>query len=218
MLRFAHASAIGALFTESQHEADEESVRIDVEELISEKAEQERRLQAESELIRVIDRERFAKVRKRAEIQDEQTPRKRLRAEMDQEDDAKSLDGSEVVEVKPSLPVKAMKQKKPRLSMKIEPVRAVVKEIPSYPCLFCPSLDAENLLRVFEPSDDVAVRSRSRNGLILAHLSCANSIPEVWIEDRMVSEQMTTVVMGANAITKDRWNLVRPCTAVMTKS
>ncbi len=175
-------------------------------ELMSEKAEQERRLGAEKELERVIHRERGSKGRKRVSEQEGNTPRKRLRAE------SAANDGIAVVEpdaddAKPPLPVKGMKQNKLRLlPTKTKPV--VVKEIPSFPCLFCPSLDAEDLLLVYEPSQEVKARSKSLGGGTLAHLSCANSIPEVWVEDRLVGEMTIPVVMGANGITKDRWNLV----------
>lgn len=188
------------------------SVRIDVDELMSEKAEQDRKFQAENELVRVIQRERGAKGGKNALDHDGVTPRKRMWTEIadGESDEASSLE-ADVIDVWPSVLVKGMKQNKPRISLSVKPKAGVVKEIPSYPCVFCPSLDVDDLLLVLEPSEDVVARSQSRGGLVLAHLSCVNSIPEVWIEDRLVGEQTIPVVMGVNGITKDRWNLVTTC-------
>ena len=127
-----------------------------------------------------------------------------MRVEPAPQIDAIPLDDMAAVEESPSLPVK----NKPRISLSVKPRPMMVKEIPSYPCLFCPSLDSDDLLLVNEPSEDVIARSRRREGPITAHMSCANSIPEIWVEDRITNGLMVTVVMGAGAINKDRWNLV----------
>jgi hypothetical protein len=107
--------------------------------------------------------------------------------------------GAAQLEVKDKAP-----RPRPRPS---KPVR-IVKEKPSYPCVFCPSLSTDNLLPVFEPNDQVRSASKATDGKILAHLACVQAIPEVWIAEEDWDGKRQEVVLGSGTIVKDRWNLV----------
>lgn len=91
----------------------------------------------------------------------------------------------------------------------------VVKEIPSYPCLFCPSLSTDNLRPVHNPPDAVRAHSQSRNpqDQLFAHHECALGIPEVGIRDVMVDEQGTLVqhIVDTERIETARWKLRCHC-------
>ena len=184
-------------------------MRIDVNELLSEMAEQERQIEAERDLIGVIHRERGSKGRKRTSKQDEQISHKRMRgALVDCHSNGQMVAEAGDNAVRTSILVKGMKQGKPRMSISLKLKPTIVVKVPSYPCLFCPSLEVSDLLEVLDPSEDVKARSKSRTGFVAAHLSCVNSIPEVWVENRSDGDLTVPVVMGANNIPKDRWNLV----------
>ena len=159
---------------------------------MSEKAEQEKQLQAQEDLVQAIHRERGSQKRTMAQ---DGTPRKRMR----------KSDDAPTVESDPSPVMKGTKCNKPKIALSVKPPRLVVKQVPSYPCLLCPSLATDDLLPISYPSDDLRARSKATDGSVMAHLSCVNSIPEVWVDDR---EGEGMVVRGADDIPKERWNLV----------
>ena len=184
------------------------SVRIDVDELLSEIAEQEQQIEAERDLIGVIHRKRGSKGRKALD-DDEQTSRKRMRrALVDCNADRASVAESNIPAIETSIPGSGTKQGRSKMSTSLKLKPTTVAAVLWYPCLFCPSLEVADLLEVFDPSEDVKARSKSRNEIVAAHLSCVNSIPEVWVENRSAGDLTVLVVMGANNIPKDRWNLV----------
>lgn len=137
------------------------------------------------------------------------TPKKRGRPrKIKANEPANNLDGAGQVQHE-------AKDKAPR-PRPPKPVR-VVKEKPSYPCVFCPSLSTDHLLPVFEPNDQVRSASKATDGKVLAHLACAQAIPEVWIAEEDWDGKRQEVVLGSGNIVKDRWNLVsRQCKGAVT--
>jgi hypothetical protein len=128
------------------------------------------------------------------------TPKKRGRPRKVKADElANNLDGAGPAQHE-------VKDKAPR-PRPPKPVK-IVKEKSSYPCVFCPSLSTDNLLPVFEPNDQVRSASKATDGKVLAHLACAQAIPEVWIAEEDWDGKRQEVVLGSGNIVKDRWNLV----------
>ncbi|KAI0325141.1 hypothetical protein GY45DRAFT_1356889 [Cubamyces sp. BRFM 1775] len=95
------------------------------------------------------------------------------------------------------------------------------KEPEGFPCCLCVSTSREGLLRVpdpptwwYEPGNSEALGGRQ----CMAHFECASVVPETWVDEVEVGDPnehgMRTkeqVVFGVDGIVKDRWNL--KCTA-----
>jgi hypothetical protein len=192
-------------------ECVEHSVRINVDEMV-----------AERELVEAIEEERkAAKPRKRRRIDEdtkiedpstpqaeEPTPRKPRRITIVRHDDAEGLPvETEVQET--TMPVNDMDNKKRKITIKREKVAkpAIVKEVTSYPCLFCPSLAVDDLLPVHDSLDAVRVHSHSQDAKLMAHYSCALGIPEVSVEEVVVDGQPVLSIVGAEYIEAARWKL-----------
>ncbi|WWC59996.1 uncharacterized protein I303_102559 [Kwoniella dejecticola CBS 10117] len=199
------------------------SVHIDVDEMI---AKEEKRLNGEQELLDAIKEERQNKrPRKRPTAEQAETPRKKVKRQdgvilEEEEAPAGSEMGAEdeiVVNV-PKAPV--MRKRKPKSVIDLSPTRpklkpAIVKENPFYPCLFCPSLTAEGLLPVLEPTEYIRNIWKPRTEQICIHHQCALAMPGVGIEDREVDGKLGPVVVGLENIESARWGL--KCAACLDK-
>ncbi|EIW69101.1 hypothetical protein TREMEDRAFT_31415, partial [Tremella mesenterica DSM 1558] len=175
------------------------SVRIDVDEML-----------AERELVEAIDNERSAK-KKRSRISTDTPTSKRPRTSTVFPEDASQSDETEEPEHESKLPISGMEKSKKATHISKPRPPAIKKEIPSYPCLFCPSLSQEGLTMVEGANEVVQARSKSRVPGLFAHRSCALAIPETSVDDREVDGKLVGVIANVNAIPTDRWNL--KCTA-----
>ncbi|KAI0819764.1 hypothetical protein BC628DRAFT_1400914 [Trametes gibbosa] len=105
-----------------------------------------------------------------------------------------------------------------RVTLKLPPKP---KEPDTFPCCLCVSMSQEGLLLVqdppawwYEPGIPEAAGGRS----CMAHAECANIVPETWVDEVEVGDpdehgerQREKRVFGVDGIVKDRWNL--KCTA-----
>ncbi|KAF6752727.1 specific transcriptional repressor [Ephemerocybe angulata] len=85
-----------------------------------------------------------------------------------------------------------------------------VTEPEPYPCCLCVSMQQEGLLAVHEPPVNRrdAVDSANNPKVWMAHELCAKIIPETWVDEFDVSDgTKKKMVFGVGAIVKDRWNL-----------
>lgn len=195
-------------------ECVEHSVRINVDEML-----------AERELVEAIEEERkVGRPRKRktldAQIDSDgkstsaPRPRKIKIVRQDSsgvhvEEEADEVDD----EAKPtSLSATGMEPKKKRVKLVTkEPKPVIVKEVPSYPCLFCPSLSTEHLRPVYNPTDAVKAYSQSKDGNLMAHHACAMGIPEVGIENIDVNGSSVQHIVNTDLIETARWKLKCQC-------
>ncbi|KAK2465042.1 hypothetical protein APHAL10511_003118 [Amanita phalloides] len=159
-----------------------DSVRIDVEQLLRDRAFELDELQQ-----RHRDVDGVSKSKKRKSV--------------GQPESAKSKKPKTKSELKASQP-------KISLTLKIGP-RPL--EIEDFPCCLCISTDGQGLLPVHDPPvgrkdiEELAGKPKTW----MAHESCANVIPETWVDE--IEEGPDGVkqkyVFGVDAIVKDRWNL-----------
>lgn len=106
--------------------------------------------------------------------------------------------------------------KLPKVTLKLGPRP---KEPDTFPCCLCVSTSRDGLLRVHEPPIWLGeVTTADEPGVWMAHEECANVVPEAWVDELEVAtvlpdgtEVKEKVVMGVDAIVKDRWNLVSWC-------
>ena len=81
-----------------------------------------------------------------------------------------------------------------------------------FPCCLCVSTNREGLLLVHDPPvgrkdiEELAGKPK----VWMAHECCANVIPETWVDevDEVLNVVKQRFVFGVDAIVKDRWNLV----------
>jgi hypothetical protein len=98
-----------------------------------------------------------------------------------------------------------------KITLKLGPRPAIDPQ--DFPCCLCVSLSLDGLLRVHDPP----VSRRDIDGAAAvwkAHEECASIVPETWIDEVEVRAEggvkyNERVVLGVDAIVKDRWNLVR---------
>ncbi|RPD58315.1 hypothetical protein L226DRAFT_536736 [Lentinus tigrinus ALCF2SS1-7] len=195
------------------------SVRIDVDQLLQDRAAENRqvyrnarihrRAQSEPELDRDIDNENKTKLaRKRKSEGDTSAKPKRRKTKPPSEQPVAS---SSKLPPTTSLPPKLVK-----VTLKLPPPPPPKKEPETFPCCLCVSMSKEDLLRVQDPPawwyDELP------RGPCMAHVECAMVIPETWIDEVEVGEpaaegvrEKEQVVFGVDGIVKDRWNL--KCTA-----
>ena len=114
------------------------------------------------------------------------------------------------------LPVQTSPSKTLKVTLKLPPPPKP-KEPETFPCCLCPSMSKECLLRVQDPpawwySSDNAEAAK---GPCMAHVDCANVIPETWVDEIEIGEPdmdgvrpKENVIFGVDGIVKDRWNLV----------
>ncbi|WVR04028.1 hypothetical protein IAU60_001027 [Kwoniella sp. DSM 27419] len=178
------------------------SVRIDVDEML---AKEERRMRGEEDLLQAIEEERKAqRPRKRlAEHSDGQSKRAYKEPVIKGED----VDLEHDVDATEQLPVARNRKHKQPINLSPSRPTAIVKENPTYPCLFCPGLGKEGLLPVRDPPENVKNQWKPRTGEIKAHHSCALALPNVGIEDIEVNGRTRTFIMGVDNIESARWNL-----------
>lgn len=95
------------------------------------------------------------------------------------------------------------------------PIKLVTsKPKPTLPCLFCPGQDSSDLLQVFDPSPQDIARSKSGTMPLRVHLSCAQAIPEIYIEDIDLGEGvLQKMITSTFEIDKARWSLKCICCA-----
>jgi len=87
----------------------------------------------------------------------------------------------------------------------------------SYPCCLCVSTNREGLLRVHDPpvTRKDAIDAAGNPEEWLAHEYCANIVPETWVDEIESGQcdEKEKVVFGVDGIVKDRWHL--KCSACM---
>ncbi|CAA7269425.1 unnamed protein product [Cyclocybe aegerita] len=79
----------------------------------------------------------------------------------------------------------------------------------SLPCCLCVSTSEEGLLRVQDPPvKKDAIEGASHPKVWMAHELCAKIVPETWVDDLLLPHGGSErVVYGVDAIVRDRWNL-----------
>ncbi|WRT65470.1 uncharacterized protein IL334_002413 [Kwoniella shivajii] len=186
------------------------SVHIDVDEMI---AKEEKRLNGQQELLDAIAEERQNKKPRKRVIDPSGPPRKRVKREIaiagDEADETIDMDQEEVHN---AAKVAVMRKKKPKSFIDLSPSKskletAIVIGNPVYPCLFCPSLELEGLLPVFEPTDTIKNIWKPRTKSIQIHHQCALAMPGIGIEDRELDGKLLTYVVGLENIEQARWKL-----------
>ncbi|PBK62661.1 JmjC-domain-containing protein [Armillaria solidipes] len=112
---------------------------------------------------------------------------------------------------KPSAPVPSTSQvvtKVPtKVTLKLGPRPS---EPEHYPCCLCISTSTEGLLRVQDPpiGRKDAVDATGNPSKWMAHESCANIVPETWVDEfDGIDGLKERVVFGVDGIVRDRWNL-----------
>lgn len=87
------------------------------------------------------------------------------------------------------------------VSLKLEPER--------FPCCLCVSESTEELLCVMDPPRSLLKPLGDADGVLRAHKSCADVIPETWVDEVPITDNSSErVIFGVDGIVKDRWNLV----------
>ncbi|KAI0641835.1 hypothetical protein C8Q79DRAFT_299359 [Trametes meyenii] len=193
------------------------SVRIDVDQLLKDRAAENRNVYRKPKKPRRIKNE--------PETEKENKPRVPRKRKSDGDAPAKAkkqktktapTSGQSVAsssKLPPSSPSKTI-----RVTLKLPPKP---KEPEGFPCCLCVSAKQEGLLRVqdppgwwYEPGNPEAAGGQP----CMAHLECASVVPETWVDEIEVGEpdengvrQKESVVFGVDGIVKDRWNL--KCTA-----
>lgn len=187
-----------------------DSVRIDVDQLLHDRAEEV----AESanpprfnEQMRSPKKDAIKK-----EVVDDVIPplkisRKRKSESKDEVPKLKKLKiKASATKAAPSITIKAPA---PKLSvtLKLGPRPA---ELEPFPCCLCVSMDKEGLLRVQDPpiGRKEAVDAATNPKVWMAHDYCASIIPETWVDEIDAPDgSKELVVFGVDGIVKDRWNL-----------
>lgn len=184
-----------------------------MDELMSdkEKAAQEAKMKTEQDLVAAIQAE---KSRKR-NMATSNRPHKRAKHDSStiHNESHTSENGDDGGQMGPpqSLPsaVSGLEKKRKTLSLDDAPRKPSIVSIPStFPCILCPHQSMDDLLPVYQPADNVKAMCKSHDGVVRAHVICANSVPEVWIDQVDVEGRSETVVMNVNGIAKARWSLV----------
>ncbi|KAI0667355.1 hypothetical protein C8Q78DRAFT_1147524 [Trametes maxima] len=193
------------------------SVRIDVDQLLRDRAAENRDVYRKSKKPRRIKSE--------PEIEKENKPRVPRKRKSDGDAPAKAKKQKTKTVPEHEQPVASSSKLPPsspsktiRVTLKLPPRP---KEPEGFPCCLCVSTKREGLLRVqdppawwYEPGNPEAAGGQS----CLAHAECASIVPETWVDEIEVGEpdesgvrRKESVVFGVDGIVKDRWNL--KCTA-----
>jgi hypothetical protein len=180
-------------------------------------------LMAEEELVELVEEERREKRKRTKRTVEEKIEKQERKKQRTNKEDVQvqiadeTPDGvfggsvdMEIEDAKEGLPAIRFKSKPAvDISSKVRRPPALTKPAPSYPCLFCPSQNTEDLLPVHELPDHLRSRHISNDPVVRAHESCALAMQEVYLEDMVEDGKTVTYVMGTSYILKDRWNLVR---------
>jgi hypothetical protein len=146
------------------------------------------------------------------------TPKKRIRKPKPSMDISIINEGSvdsNAIEIDPPTTENTSLLPPPKTKKLVQPKPVkIVKERPTYYCLFCPSLSPVDLCPVYEPNDFVKSQWKGQpGGIIAAHLNCAQSTPECYFLEEEVDGVEKIWIMGANDVVKDRWNKLVSCPA-----
>ncbi|KAI0366449.1 hypothetical protein BV20DRAFT_971775 [Pilatotrama ljubarskyi] len=151
--------------------------------------------------------------RKRKAEGDVPTKAKKQRTSKPASASKQSVASSSKVTLPPASPSKQMK-----VTLKLPPKP---KEPETFPCCLCASMSREDLLRVHDPPSwwyEPGVPEAAGGRPCMAHVECANVVPETWVDEVEVGEpdengvrRRERVIFGVDGIVKDRWNL--KCTA-----
>ncbi|KAF8063524.1 jumonji superfamily protein [Lyophyllum atratum] len=92
-----------------------------------------------------------------------------------------------------------------------------------FPCCLCVSMDKEGLLRVYDPpvGRKDAEEASGNPKEWLAHEFCASIVPETWVDEIEIGPNKIKekVVYGVDGIVKDRWHLkCTSCTKTRSKT
>ncbi|KAK0447453.1 JmjC domain, hydroxylase-domain-containing protein [Desarmillaria tabescens] len=108
--------------------------------------------------------------------------------------------------MKPPAPVPSTSPVVTKVTLKLGPRPS---EPEHYPCCLCISTSTEGLLRVQDPpiGRRDAVDAAGHPSKWMAHESCANIVPETWVDEVDETNGLERVVFGVDGIVRDRWNL-----------
>ncbi|KAF5378159.1 hypothetical protein D9615_007617 [Tricholomella constricta] len=174
-----------------------DSVRIDVDQLLRDRAE-------EAENPPELSKPKRSSSKKENEYKDAKAKVSRKRKAV------KIEEGEEPAQAK-KLKIKlspASSSTKLSITLKLGPRPAAPEP---FPCCLCVSMDREGLLRVRDPpigrkdAEDAAGSPKEW----MAHEQCASIIPETWVDEIEVGPDQVKekVVYGVDGIVRDRWHL-----------
>lgn len=167
-------------------ECVEDSVRIDVDELLAEREEEKAKCDGSTPSNRG---KRKAAI---GEQENEIMPSKAKKAK------------TEAKQIRTSLPPSLARITSVKLKLGPRPQ----KDPDTFPCCLCVSEDTEGLLRVHDSPRDSAAGKPGADGIWRAHELCANVVPETWVDQLTHPSGLTErVVFGLDCIVKGRWGL-----------
>ncbi|PPR01540.1 hypothetical protein CVT24_001851 [Panaeolus cyanescens] len=193
-----------------------DSVRIDVDQLLRDRAEEEEGMPYEEPLPPPTDISPKSYKKKdnvKQEIIDDDAvvpkPPSRKRKSEPSGDAPKPKKVKTKSKPAPVSPTITISPTRPKLSitLKLPPKPA---EPEPFPCCLCVSMNKEGLLRVADPpiKRKDAVEASGNPRIWMAHEFCANVVPETWVDElELPNSAKERVVLGVDGIVKDRWNL-----------
>ncbi|KAI1789319.1 hypothetical protein LXA43DRAFT_1021605 [Ganoderma leucocontextum] len=211
------------------------SVRIDVDQLLRDRAAENRQVYrnaGKSLLIKNEPKDEHepgpSKKANAAKDAKPKTSRKRksdsdtsLAKAKKQKTNSSSASTSEPVASSSKLPLTLPTKQIKRVMLKMGPPPPPKEQ--EFPCCLCPSSDRQGLLRVHDPPawwfDSANIDAKL--GPCMAHEECAAVLPETWVDEIERESEVGAlgenasgtekVVFGVDGVSKDRWNL--KCTA-----
>ncbi|PFH49168.1 hypothetical protein AMATHDRAFT_76346 [Amanita thiersii Skay4041] len=170
-----------------------DSVRIDVEQLLRDHALGAEKVTKPKQPKGANEEKEISKLKKRKSdgLQDSPKPKKPK---------TKQASTTATIPEKPTT-------SKVSLTIKLNPRSC---ELEQFPCCLCVSTSKEGLLRVHDPpiGRKDAEEATGKPKEWMAHEGCANVIPETWVDGvEKLDGGMERCVFGVDAIVKDRWNL-----------
>lgn len=187
------------------------SVRIDVEQLLEDRAAENRDVYRTSQKHRRVkseagvDKEAKPKVTARKRKSDGDAP---LKAKKQKTKPTQPVASSS--KLPPPSPTKTLK-----VTLKLPPKP---KEPDTFPCCLCVSMSQEGLLPVQDPPAwwyEPGCAEAAGGQPCMAHAVCADVVPETWVDEVEVGDpdengerKKEVRVYGVDGIVKDRWNLV----------
>ncbi|KAH8105461.1 JmjC-domain-containing protein [Cristinia sonorae] len=195
------------------------SVRIDVDQLLAdreaERLEAEVKPKAEIELLDASNgRKRKAGDAEEIEetnVEQSEQPSKKLKIRISK---PVSNEGADVA-TPAAVPVGTAFPSKPKVLLKLGP-QPKAPEVEAFPCCLCVSTRRDGLLRVINPpfGRKEGASGSGKSEPWMAHEECASVVPETWVDEIDIGVNPHTgalvrerVVLGVDAIVKDRWNL-----------
>ncbi|KAF9472723.1 hypothetical protein BDN70DRAFT_818235 [Pholiota conissans] len=203
-----------------------DSVRIDVDQLLREKAEeQEAALQANyaTPTTKSMTGDSSRKSVVKREIQDDVMPPPPKGSSQKRKSDANfSKDKEDAAPRLKKIKIKHFPSlKAPGTTISIPASKAIPKlsvtlklgprpeEVEPFPCCLCVSMSRDCLLRVHEPplNRKDALDAAGNPKEWFAHEDCASIVPETWVDEIDTHTGREKLVFGVDGIVKDRWNL-----------